>query len=93
MLRPCLDCKQVFTVTKQRRSRCDRCQAQHRRAHKAARGAWSSRVAQGNVRCSRCSKPIGARDLWDIDRYRGQWHPAHRACNRAASGGGPYTAA
>jgi hypothetical protein len=57
------------------------------RPHRQLRAQWAPRVASGGVTCWRCTRPIGAREAWDLGhdddqpgRYQG---PEHSACNRA----------
>lgn len=59
-------------------------------AHRRLRKQWASRVARGDVICSRCGELIDPRDHFDLDHvdgggpldYRG---PSHARCNRATN--------
>jgi hypothetical protein len=54
--------------------------------HKRLREHWANSIRHSTVLCSRCGKPIGTDENWDLDHtddrqgYRG---PSHSTCNRA----------
>jgi hypothetical protein len=59
-------------------------------AHRRLRKQWASRVARGNVACTRCGELIDPRDRWDLDHVDGggpmdYYGPSHARCNRATS--------
>jgi hypothetical protein len=59
-------------------------------AHRRLRKRWASRVARGNVNCSRCGELIDPRERWDLDHVDGGGPmdyngPSHARCNRATN--------